>query len=82
VSNILKVKPKEKFPKKFLVWQTVSSDGLRSDFFVLEKESMNSEMYLKECIIKRLIHFIKKSYQNAKVLFWPDLATIHYTAAV
>ena len=65
-----------------MVWQAVSSDGLPSDFFVFEKGSMNSEMYLKECIVKRLIPFIKKSYQNAKVLFWPDLATIHYTAAV
>ena len=36
---------------------------------------MNSEMYLKECIVKRLIPFIKKSYQNTKVLFLPD--TLH-----
>ena len=29
-----------------------------------------------------MIPFIKKSYQNAKVLLRPDLATIHYAAAV
>ena len=82
VSNRLKIKHKEKIPKKVFGLAAVSSYGLRPDFFILKKGSINSEVYLKECVVKRLIPFIKKSYQNAKVLFWPDLATIHYTSAV
>jgi len=35
-------------------------------------------VYLKECIRKRLVPFIK----NRKVLFWPDLASCHYTSEV
>ncbi|KAL4720626.1 hypothetical protein ACJJTC_016660 [Scirpophaga incertulas] len=44
--------------------------------------SMNSQIYLRECIIKRLVPFIDKYYQREDVLFWPDLASCHYESKV
>ncbi len=43
---------------------------------------MDGDRYLKECIRKRLIPFIKKHHKVGEVLFWPDLASCHYTEAV
>ena len=38
---------------------------------------MDSETYLKEGVINRLIPFIKEHHKIANVILWPDLATIH-----
>ena len=43
---------------------------------------MNADLYLNECIKKRLIPFIKKWHSNSNVLFWPDLAQAHYAKRV
>lgn len=72
-----KLKPKEKFPKKYMIWLAIDENGNVSKPFITTK-NMNSELYLKECIIKRLIPFIK----NKKVLFWPDMASCHYAKKV
>ena len=39
---------------------------------------MNSERCLNDCLKKRLIPFIN----NRDVLFWPDMATCHYSESV
>ena len=62
-----KVKKKEKFCEKFLVWQAISSDGQVCEPFIM-KGSMNSDVYLKECVRKRLIPFIE-SIGAENVLF-------------
>lgn len=82
VDRQLKIKPTGKFPEKFLVWQAIGVDGNRSEPLIISRHSMNSEIYLKDCIIDRLVPFIKKYYLTDSVLFWPDLATAHYTHAV
>lgn len=64
-----------KFPKKYLVWQTICSCGLKSQSYVA-KGSMTSDIYLEECLEKRLLPFIKS--HKLQTLFWPDLATVHY----
>jgi len=43
---------------------------------------MKAEEYLTECIQKRLVPFIRKYHNIKDVLFWPDLATIHYQRGV
>jgi transposase len=72
-----KVKKREKFFKKYLVWQAIDEEGNLSDAFISEG-TMNRDIYLKECIKKILIPFINKR----QVLFWPDMATCHYKKVV
>lgn len=43
---------------------------------------LNAKIYLKECLIKRLLPFIEKHHSFKDILFWPDLATSHYTKDV
>ena len=36
-------------------------------------------MYLNECIRKRLLPFIKHYHKGDNILFWSDLASLHYS---
>lgn len=72
-----KYKSKSKFPKRYLVWQAIDSLGNVSKPYVTNA-TMNTERYLNECIKKRLVPFIK----NRDVLFWPDMASCHYSRPV
>lgn len=38
---------------------------------------MNKDVYLVECLKKRLLPFITKHHENEKIIFWLDLATCH-----
>lgn len=69
----------EKFPEKYLIWQGICSCGLKTDAFVT-KGTINGELYLEECLKKRLLPLIRK--HRAPLLFWPDLATAHYCKRV
>ena len=40
---------------------------------------MSGEIYLKQCVVKRLMPFIKS---NNNAIFWPDCATSHYSKNV
>lgn len=64
-----------KFPKKFLIWQAICSCGKKSEEFITHG-TINAEIYIKECLQKRLLTFIREHQKS--VLFWPDLATSHY----
>lgn len=70
-----KKKVKSKFPQKFLVWQAICSCGLKSEPY-LTTGTINSQIYVDECLQKRLLPFIRK--HQVKYLFWPDLASCHY----
>lgn len=60
-----------------MIWLATDENGDVSKPLMISK-NLNSELYLKECIIKRLTRFIK----NKTVLFWPDMATSHYAKKV
>lgn len=66
----------DKFAKKTMIWQAICSCGLKTPAFVTSS-TMTSEVYVKECLQKRILPFIKK--HNAPVMFWPDLASCHYS---
>lgn len=66
----------DKFAKKFMIWQAICSCGKKSRAFVTSS-TMNSELYMKECLQKRLLPFIRS--HNSPVTFWPDLASCHYS---
>ncbi len=64
--------------QKVLVWVAVSENGISQPFF-LESGHMNSATYSSECIQKRLVKFIRNHHSGEEIIFWPDLATIHYS---
>ena len=66
-------KKMKKFPKKFLVWQALCTCGKESQSFIT-RGTMDTEIYLK-CLEKHLLPFLK----DHEALFWPDLASFHYS---
>lgn len=58
------------------MWQAICSCGQRSASFVTSG-TINSDIYVKECLQKRLLPFIAK--HNVSTFFWPDLASCHYS---
>lgn len=76
VEEQFRTQKQTKFPKKFLVWQAICSCGKRSKSFVTVG-SINTEIYIKECLNKRLLPFIRE--HNVSTYFWPDLASCHYS---
>lgn len=57
-----KVKPVEKFPKKFLVWQAIAQDGSVSKPYI-KSGTMKSPEYLDKCVKEILVPFIKRFKQ-------------------
>lgn len=76
-----RVKAKAKFFKKYLVWQALDEKGRVSRPYVCEG-SLNSVVYLRECIMKLLVPFIDEVYDRSTIIFWPDLSTVHYANIV
>jgi len=76
-----KVKKKSKFPERILVWQAIDCFGNISEPFIT-KGFMNHDIYKDECLKKRLLPFIRKHHNINDILFWPDVATSHYTKIV
>lgn len=76
-----KVKRKEKFPAKFLVWQAISQDGSISEPFI-SKQNLNGERYLKDILQGPFSNFFNSQRNKGKLLFWPDLASSHYCKIV
>ena len=73
---------KSKFGEKILIWAAFSSKGMSNIYIVPNGLAVNKELYLNECIIKRLIPFIKQHHQNNNFVFWPDKASSHYAKIV
>ena len=70
---------KEKYPKKVFVLLAFSSNGiLVPSFRSSTTEAIKSSIYVKECLVKRLLPFIHK-YNYENYIFWPDLASAHYS---
>jgi hypothetical protein len=64
-----------------MVWLAISSKGISRAFIVKSKNAINAEIYIKECLNKRLNKFIEKHHSDGKYIFWPDLASSHYANA-
>jgi hypothetical protein len=81
IDKSIKIKQKEKFGKKFGVWQAIAQDGQVSKPYIFTG-TMNGEIYLNKCVRPILIPFIQNYQQNNDVIFWPDLASYHYRSDV
>lgn len=69
----------DKYGKKLMIWQAICSCGAKSRSFVTSS-TISSDIYIKECLEQRLLPFMNKhNASGAKTLFWPDLASCHYS---
>ena len=83
VENTTKFIEHEKYPKKLLLWLAISKKGRSQLYIRHQKEgAINGQVDRDECIRKRLLPFIKKHYTNNNYMFWPDLASSHYSKCV
>lgn len=69
----------DKFARKLMIWQGICSCGLKTKVFITS-HTMTSKVYIKECLKKRILPFIRQHKTN--VMFWPDLASCHYSKEV
>ena len=58
------------------------SNFISTPYFVPSGLAVKQYVYLKECIIKRLMPFIKRHHPEGNFVFWPDLASAHYAKSV
>ena len=69
-----------------MVWHGLARNGRKRERNVSDpvffEDNVNSDVYRKQCIPKVLLPFIKKPHQVEDILFWPDMATSHYTRDV
>ena len=73
---------KQKFKPHLLVWLAISPRGISNPYIHRSKIAIREEIYLKQCIRGHLLPFIKNHHQNDDILFWPDLASLHYAYSV
>jgi len=78
VEEKFRTRKQSKFPKRYLIWQAICTCGGQSKFFVAQG-TINSQLYIKECLRKRLLPFLKQ--HKVSTFFWPDLASCHYSKA-
>ena len=82
VSADIRFRKKKKFEPKIMVWVVMSSNGVSDVYVYKSKQAIRQDTYLNQCINKRLLAFIDKYHQNGNYLFWPDLASAHYSKSV
>ncbi|CAF1277795.1 unnamed protein product [Didymodactylos carnosus] len=80
-SNI-RFQKKAKFEAKLLVWMAISLQGVSDVYVHNSKQANRRGTYLTGCIDKRLLPFLAKYHQDGNYLFWPDLASAHYSNVV
>ena len=73
---------KEKFPTKVLVWIAISARGMFKPLIrPSNSEAIKSDICINEDLEKRLLPFIHEYHQDLNYMFWPNLASAHYSAA-
>ncbi|CAF0806865.1 unnamed protein product [Rotaria sordida] len=78
----IKFRKKAKFEPKVMIWMAISTKGIFDVYVHKSKLGVDQKTYLQECINKRLIPFIDKYHYDGNYLFWPDLASSHYSKVV
>ena len=78
----IKFRGRKKFELKIRVWMAISSKSVSDMYVHKSKQTIRQNTYLNQCINKRLLPFIDKYHQNGNYLFWPHLASAHYSKSV
>ena len=75
----VKFRSKKKFEWKVLIWLTLSDKGISQPFISTSKGfAINSDVYVPKYLPK-LFAFIRKYHDQDNYVFWPDLASSHYS---
>lgn len=75
----VKFASQEKFEPKVLVWIAISTKGLSAPHIrPIGAQAVNSDIYIGNCLPK-LKKFIDLHHSNDNYMFWPDLASCHYS---
>ena len=82
VAEDVRYKKQSKFERKVLVLIAISPKGITSAYFLPAGLAINQDVYLQECLKKRLLKFIREHHDNDNYVFWPDLASSHYAQKV
>jgi hypothetical protein len=73
---------KSQYEEKLLVYMIMSEKGVSTPYFIPSGLAVTQEIYLDNCIEKRLIPFINQYHSDGSYVFWPDLASAHYAKSV
>lgn len=76
------VAPVRKFSPKLMVWQAISMRGRSALYIAPSGMNVTAQLYLEECIKKRLLPFLEEKYPGGDAVFWPDKASAHYARPV
>ena len=79
--NDVKLKRKGKFEPKLLVWIAFSEKGISQHYIVPSGQAITEDVYISKCLTK-LERFIIDVHENDNIVFWPDLASSHYSHKV
>ena len=61
-----------------MIWMAISEHGVSDPIFFKVNSTIDSKIYSKKCIPK-LKKFINDYHKDENYIFWPDLATAHYS---
>ena len=78
IPDDVKFKQKTKFPFKVLVWCAISEKGRSNVYIHRSKGAINSDTYIS-ILEKYLLKFIREHHSDGNYIFWPDLASSHYS---
>lgn len=79
--NEVKLKRKTKFEPKLLVWIAFSQKGVSKYYIVPSGQAIDENVYISKCLTK-LESFIQDFHESDDIVFWPDLASSHYSKKV
>ena len=68
-----------KYEKKLMVWLAFSARGISDIYIAPSGMAINSDIYIQNCLEARLIPFINAHHLDGQYIFWPDLASSHYS---
>lgn len=75
----VKLKRVAKFESKLLVWIALTPDGLTKPFIAKSGQSICSSTYISNCLDKILVPYINEHFNDGEYVFWPDMASCHYS---
>ena len=78
LTNSSKFVQKSKYTDKIIMWLAISEKGKSTPVFFKANTAINSKIYMNKCLPK-LASFINRYHNCDDVLFWPDLASSHYS---
>ena len=61
---------KERYPDKVMVWVAICKCGISKPLIRRSKsEAVNSDIYIKECLEKRMLSFIREHHPDSNYIF-------------